>query len=104
MVVSCLFQVKESFKASVSPPTAVSEKRKPVTTIIGLEHEIDTSTFKSGKAVLRCSAEFFHLYHSYAEYTVEEERPRPRPSSVLGTRDTSSGNCLFYNRKIFIFS
>ncbi|KAI4459499.1 beat protein [Holotrichia oblita] len=88
-------RVKESFKTSVNAPGALNEKRKPVSTIIGLEHEIDGSTFKTGKAVLRCSAEFFHLYQSHAEYTVEEERPRPRPSSVLGTRDASSGKLIF---------
>ncbi|GJQ72683.1 hypothetical protein Trydic_g1341 [Trypoxylus dichotomus] len=87
-------RVKESFKVSVSAPDAGNEKRKPVSAIIGLEHEIDASTFKTGKAVLRCAAEFFHLYQKYIEYTVEEERPRPRPSSVLGTRDTSSGSQL----------
>ncbi|KRT84875.1 Immunoglobulin, partial [Oryctes borbonicus] len=87
-------RVKESFKVSVSAPDAGNEKRKPVSTIIGLEHEIDASTFKTGKAVIRCAAEFFHLYQKFVECTVDEERPRPRPSSVLGTRDTSSGSQL----------
>ncbi|XP_022919481.1 uncharacterized protein [Onthophagus taurus] len=92
----------ESFKTTVPTTDSVGEKRRPASTIIGLETEVDSSTFKSGKMVLRCRAEFFNLYQSYAEVSLEEEKPRPRPSSVLGTRDASSGSRL--PRALFMIS
>lgn len=60
-------------------------------TTSGLELEIDGKTFQGGKARLSCVATVFNLYRREKEVVLEEERPRPRPSSVLGTRDASSG-------------
>ena len=76
------------------------EKRKPVVVMIGLESEVESSTFHTGKAILRCSASLFNIYQSQTEVTLEEERPRP--SSVLGTRDASSGKSNDYSRKFIL--
>lgn len=65
-------------------------KRKTVITVAGLELEIDGNTFQVGKARIRCVANLFSYYDARVEQVLEEERPRPRPSSVLGTRDSAS--------------
>ncbi|KAH1026418.1 hypothetical protein HUJ05_000090, partial [Dendroctonus ponderosae] len=42
------------------------------------------------KAVLSCVAKLFNLYRGERKETIEEAKPRPRPSSVLGPRNDSS--------------
>lgn len=92
-------QINASFYKHIPDPNSTIEgRRKPVITIAGLETEIDINTFRGGKAKIRCVAEIFNLYYSKSEEIIEEDRPRPRPSSVLGTRDSQSGNMYFsYN-------
>lgn len=65
-------------------------------TVSGLELEIEGNSFQGGKAKLTCIASLFNLYKREREVVLEEERPRPRPSSVLGTRDASAG--MFTNK------
>ncbi|XP_068081906.1 synaptogenesis protein syg-2-like [Anabrus simplex] len=57
-------------------------------TIIGLELDMDSSIFQSGRVEVKCMATMFQLYHSQAKVLLEEERPRL--ASVLGTRESSS--------------
>lgn len=49
---------------------------------------------QNGKAVLSCVAKLFNLYRGERKETIEEAKPRPRPSSVLGPRNDSSGIIL----------
>lgn len=66
-------------------------KRKPHITVSSLDIEIDGDTFQGGKARLKCVATLFNLYEAHVEHIADEERPRPRPSSVFGTRSSSPG-------------
>lgn len=99
-------KVNESSLFYISDPSAAVEgRRAPKITVSGLELDIDGNTFQGGKARLQCVASLFHLYNSEAEIVLEEERPRPRPSSVLGTRDATSGSssllrCLIVNSAV----
>lgn len=72
-------------------------KRQPVITTSFLEFEIDGETFQGGRAKVECIATVFNLYKRSVERILEEERPRPRPSSVLGTRDSASGKLKTWN-------
>lgn len=85
-------QVNESFVKHLPVANSTIEgRRRPMITISGLEIEIDINTFYGNKAKIRCVAELFSLYRAEAMELLEEERPRPRPSSVLGTRESQSG-------------
>lgn len=77
----------------VSAPNAVpvDTRRSPKMTLSSLDVEIDGGTFEHGSAHLKCVTNIFNLYKKEVEFVLDEERPRPRPSSVLGTRDTASG-------------
>jgi hypothetical protein len=61
-------------------------------TTIGLELDMDSSTFQTGKLRVQCVATMFQLYRQEAETVLEEERPRL--ASVLGTRESSLGEWL----------
>lgn len=65
-------------------------RKKPTMTVIGLEHEIDNSLFLGGKANIRCTADLFNVYKAQGDYIFEQERPKPRPSSVLQNNNESS--------------
>nr|CAI5867309.1 unnamed protein product [Callosobruchus analis] len=86
---------------SASVPS-VSSRRMPMVAFSQLELEIDEDTFQNGKARLKCSGTIFHLYKREKEIILEEERPRPKPSSVLGIRDAAGGkylhNCIYHAR------
>ncbi|KAL3278940.1 hypothetical protein HHI36_016458 [Cryptolaemus montrouzieri] len=87
------FQVQnKSLPKHLPDPNAIStdNRRQPRITFSTLDHEIDTETFRGGKARVECLVTVFNLYKKSAEKILEEERPRPRPSSVLGTRDSAS--------------
>lgn len=93
---SLLFQINDSYLKRIpverdSSGSTHANRRVPVITTSGLELEIDGKTFQGGKARLSCVATVFNLYRREKEVVLEEERPRPRPSSVLGTRDAASG-------------
>lgn len=75
-------------------PFFADTRRRPKMTQSSLDLEIDASTFEHGTAHLKCVANIFNLYRRELEFVLDEERPRPRPSSVLGTRDTASGECM----------
>ncbi|XP_019760770.1 uncharacterized protein LOC109538124 [Dendroctonus ponderosae] len=76
-------------KLEVTPELSTSN-RKYFITISGMELQITESTFQNGKAVLSCVAKLFNLYRGERKETIEEAKPRPRPSSVLGPRNDSS--------------
>lgn len=65
-------------------------------TVVGLELDIDGSSFQYGKVRIECEATMFQLYRSKVELVLEEERPRL--ASVLGTRESSLGEdqVLYY--------
>lgn len=88
--------MNESSLTHIPPPFSISldNRRKPMITVAGLELEIDSNTFQNGKARLKCVANIFSLYQRDVELVLDEERPRPRPSSVLGTRDAASGKLI----------
>nr|CAI5866408.1 unnamed protein product [Callosobruchus analis] len=69
----------------------VRSRRMPLVTFSKLELDVDADTFHNGKARLSCVASIFHLYKREKDVILEEERPRPRPSSVLGIRDVMGG-------------
>lgn len=72
-------------------PNSNETQRIPKITVSRFELEIDANTFVDGKVRLQCVAKLFDAYQSQTEVILEEERPRPRPSSVLGTRSSSTG-------------
>ncbi|CAG2054052.1 unnamed protein product, partial [Timema podura] len=74
-----------SSQQSVSRNSRESNER--MVTSISLEMEISASSFQYGKVRLQCLATMFQLYRGEVEVVLEEERPRP--ASVLGTRETS---------------
>ncbi|GLV40278.1 beaten path IIIc [Carabus blaptoides fortunei] len=76
------------------------ENHQRQVTVIGLELDIEGSTFQYAKVRIECEATMFQLYRSKVELVLEEERPRL--ASVLGTRESSlgsssqwSGQCLW---------
>lgn len=93
-----LFQVNHSFLTQL-PGTNTSAytdpRKKPTMTVIGLEHEIDNSLFLGGKANIRCTADLFNVYKAQGDYIFEQERPKPRPSSVLQNNNESSSGKVF---------
>lgn len=95
-----LLQVNATNVTHVSPPSPflVDTRRRPKMTLSSLDIEIDGSTFEHGSAHLKCVANIFNLYRKEVEFVLDEERPRPRPSSVLGTRDTASGKTFTYSK------
>ncbi|XP_028129399.2 uncharacterized protein LOC114325526 [Diabrotica virgifera virgifera] len=70
--------------------TFSATRRIPLVTISGIELAVDENSFQGGKARVSCIANVFHLYRREKSIVLDEDRPRPRPSSVLGTRDASS--------------
>ncbi|CAH1167382.1 unnamed protein product [Phyllotreta striolata] len=90
---------KTAVPASASAGTS---RRAPVATLSSLEMEMDERYFRSGKARFRCAVAIFDLYERETERVVEEDRPKPRPSSVLGNRDTSAGLFVGPTRVIFL--
>nr|CAH7717651.1 unnamed protein product [Callosobruchus chinensis] len=92
-----IFQIPERSQKYIPPSEthnsvpSVSSRRTPLVTFSKLELEVDTETFHNGKARLSCVASIFHLYKREKDVILEEERPRPRPSSVLGIRDVMGG-------------
>ncbi|KAJ3643273.1 hypothetical protein Zmor_025996 [Zophobas morio] len=88
-------RIQEKINASslkhIPVPNAIvtDSRRQPHITQSALELEIDSNTFEGGKARLQCVASLFHLYKREVELIVEEEKPRPRPSSELRTRDAA---------------
>lgn len=94
---------------SAPNPFLTDTRRRPKMTLSSLDIEIDGSTFEHGSAHLKCVANVFSLYRKEVEFVLDEERPRPRPSSVLGTRDTASGEifavkCFLYMASQLKFS
>uniref|UniRef100_A0AAR5PYJ6 Ig-like domain-containing protein n=2 Tax=Dendroctonus ponderosae TaxID=77166 RepID=A0AAR5PYJ6_DENPD len=73
-------------------PEFLTGKRKYYRALSGVEIEVTESTFQDGKAILSCVATIFKIYKGEKKETLEDARPRPRPSSVLGPRDYRSDN------------
>ncbi|XP_057669120.1 uncharacterized protein LOC130901634 isoform X1 [Diorhabda carinulata] len=89
--------VNSSYQQRVQPhdynmkvTSTYQSRRVPLVTISGIDLGIDENNFYGGKAQLSCIANVFHLYRKEKSLIFDEDRPRPRPSSVLGTRDESS--------------
>ncbi|XP_018321812.2 titin-like [Agrilus planipennis] len=58
---------------------------------IGLKHFIDHKSYhNSGVLRLKCVASLFNLYREEVEASMEDDQPKPRPSSVLGTPNSGS--------------
>ncbi|PSN46591.1 hypothetical protein C0J52_24399 [Blattella germanica] len=68
-------------------PIRSDDPQSRLVTMIGLELDMDSSTFQFGKLRVQCVATMFQLYREEAEAILEEERPRL--ASVLGTRESS---------------
>ncbi|XP_074033578.1 uncharacterized protein [Leptinotarsa decemlineata] len=89
-------KINATYLRVIQPPDTFTKiathgvKRVPLITLSGLELEVDENTFQGGKVRLSCVASVFNLYKKEKEIVLEEDRPRPRPSSVLGTRDAST--------------
>lgn len=89
-----LFQIPELHSERipvVNPYASYTNRRLPVKTLSSIELNMSPDTFQGGVARLTCVATIFNLYKKEKEIILEEERPTPRPSSVLGTRDTTAG-------------
>jgi hypothetical protein len=70
-------------------PVRSDDQQSRIVTTIGLEMDMDSSTFLYGKVRVQCVATMFQLYREETEAILEEERPRL--ASVLGTRESSLG-------------
>lgn len=68
------------------------ESHQRQVTVVGLELDIEGSTFQYAKVRIECEATMFQLYRSKVELVLEEERPRL--ASVLGTRESSLGKFI----------
>ncbi|XP_060516549.1 uncharacterized protein LOC132696031 isoform X2 [Cylas formicarius] len=81
-----------AFKRVSSDRTSSYSKirRVPLSTVSYIETEIDDTVFQSGIARLQCIAKLFNLYRREEVKYIEDDRPKPRPSSVLGTPGQSS--------------
>lgn len=100
------FQINESSLKLIPVPSSSSigsdnNRRQPVITHSGLELEIDSSMYEGGRAKVQCVATLFNLYKKRVELVLEEEKPRPRPSSELRTRDASGKDGSRANVVIF---
>ncbi|KAL1506508.1 hypothetical protein ABEB36_005859 [Hypothenemus hampei] len=85
-------RVQDSFQKKLEViPEFYSSKRKYYVTTSGIDFQITESTLQNGKAVLSCVANLFNIYRGERKEILEEAKPRPRPSSVLGPRDDRSG-------------
>lgn len=89
--------VNSSYQQRVQPhdynmkvSNTYQSRRVPLVTISGIDLAVDDNNFYGGKARISCIANVFHLYRKEKSLIFDEDRPRPRPSSVLGTRDESS--------------
>lgn len=69
-------------------------------TTAGIEVEVDVSNFQGGKMRVACVADIYKIYATQTEIIVDEERPRL--ASVLGTRDSSSGNLCINVHIIYV--
>lgn len=89
-------KVNETYSSQYHQSNAVAlsndKRRQPLVTTSVLNHEIDGNTFQEGKARIQCMVNIFNLYQRVVEKVLEEDRPRPRPSSVLGTRESGAGS------------
>nr|CAH7741619.1 unnamed protein product [Callosobruchus chinensis] len=105
-----IFQIPERSQKYIPPSEthnsvpSVNSRRTPLVTFSKLELEVDTETFHNGKARLSCVASIFHLYKREKDVILEEERPRPRPSSVLGIRDVMGGRQPTYYQYYIMYS
>ncbi|KAL1497151.1 hypothetical protein ABEB36_008157 [Hypothenemus hampei] len=71
--------------ASFDPTYAYSKNRRvPHMTVSHLDKEIDDNTFQGGTIKIQCIGTLFHLYKSENVRFIEENRPQPWPSSVIG--------------------
>ncbi|XP_050308678.1 uncharacterized protein LOC126745041 [Anthonomus grandis grandis] len=78
-------RIQDSFtRISQVIPEFSSGYKKHYITISGIELHVMDSTFQNGKAVLSCVATIFNIYRGERKEMLEEAKPRPRPSSVLG--------------------
>lgn len=57
---------------------------------------MNADMFHGGMARLTCVASIFNLYKKEKEIIIEEDRPTPKPSSVLGTREATAGRRFFF--------
>ncbi|XP_060523980.1 uncharacterized protein LOC132700585 [Cylas formicarius] len=76
-------------QTEVTNEILTSIRKRFVTTSV-LKFEVGDSTFEEGKAVLSCVASLFNIYRGEKKEIIEEAKPKPRPSSVLGPRGESS--------------
>ncbi|KAG5873861.1 hypothetical protein JTB14_025478 [Gonioctena quinquepunctata] len=81
-----------------------NNRRAPLITDSALELEIDGSVFLGGKAKLLCIASIFNLYQKGREIILEEERPSPRPSSVLSNPEAKSGEEYTLRKMIHLYA
>ncbi|XP_063906104.1 uncharacterized protein LOC135124812 [Zophobas morio] len=97
-------KINASSLKHIPVPNAIvtDSRRQPHITQSALELEIDSNTFEGGKARLQCVASLFHLYKREVELIVEEEKPRPRPSSELRTRDAADGGQVQRGRRTLL--
>ncbi|XP_057654536.1 uncharacterized protein LOC130892870 [Diorhabda carinulata] len=83
-------KINDTQRRTFPVSTSTSTKKAPLVTYSELEVELEDRHFYSGKATIACYVNIFDLYKKRKELVVEEDRPRPRPSSVLGNRDSSN--------------
>ncbi|XP_048521885.1 uncharacterized protein LOC109533651 isoform X3 [Dendroctonus ponderosae] len=90
-------KVKETGRKSVSldPLYAYSKNRRsPYMTISYLEKEIDENIFQSGAIKVQCISTLFNLYKSENVRYIDDVRPQPWPSSVIGSTAANTTGSL----------
>lgn len=73
-------------------PVRRDDPQSRTVTTIGLEMDMESTNFLSGRLRVQCVATLFQLYREETEMILEEERPRL--ASVLGTRESSLGSAM----------
>ncbi|KAG5871796.1 hypothetical protein JTB14_034063 [Gonioctena quinquepunctata] len=95
----------------ISSTTQVSERmegnslkksRVPLVSFSTLELDIDSRALQGGKAILTCKVAIFNVYERAKEVVLEEERPAPRPSSVLSTLNSTSATSALHGELLFV--
>ncbi|KAF7283581.1 uncharacterized protein LOC143194125 [Rhynchophorus ferrugineus] len=71
------------------------DKRRLRMTVSYVSKEINENVFQGGVIKVQCVSTLFHLYKSEDVRYIDDDRPKPWPSSVIGFNGISAGSSFF---------
>ncbi|XP_030748064.1 uncharacterized protein LOC115876432 [Sitophilus oryzae] len=71
-------------------------------TVSYLSKELNENVFQGGVIKVQCVSWLFHLYRSEDVRYIDDDRPKPWPSSVIGVTQTSGGSMNSYYNNILM--